>query len=224
MAGNISFPSPEAGQSFYFDTSDSVHNDLARNLFIDSEVGAWAEDRQERYPEYIKPRIMYIAPYGESEVHHVAWVYHRGIRPLMNDGDFHTQYAVHHVACDCLGWASEGQESIEAVMNCTVVNKVLGVRAQELASEFRNSELLAELGESAEAIRELMVTTMLERDHTRPETWMANLRSGALVVSALARTLSADRREILPLLDAMQARGMVEHDTYQARLGLAAFE
>jgi hypothetical protein len=222
---------------FSFSTGDQLSDELAERLFSDSLAGEWAERRQEIYPEFIRPNIMYVVPVDSDEaLHHVAWVQHKGLRPILKDSDIVDQFALCHVVCDCVlsqadtdaegQYELPGEESnkrFEDVANCRVVNRVIKLRADELGAVY-GPEALAGDRSKSESLTQLAIETMLREDYLRPQAWLANIQSGKLIVGAIARTLRMERQALMPVLDSMQDTGEVEHDNYSVRLGPAAFD
>jgi hypothetical protein len=208
--------------------------DPAMKLYMNSDIWAWADERElTYYGELIQPKAMYIKV-TDDDMHHVAWVRHKGVREI---GGLREAYDLHHVVCDCVSMHEDSDSRLEAVFECEGVRKVLAKRAEDVGQTLQAYELIAhylglseselEVRFSPEQIQQIIGTSvvhMLETDFLHPETWMANMRSGALVVSAVARTLQLERQEIIPTLDTMRANGIVDHDTYTVRFGPQAFD
>lgn len=214
-------PTPELPENniatFTFGVNDNLESELA---FSCSGVQKWADERHKKYGDFVEPRIMYVTNYGSPiDEHHVAWVYHRGVRRGYDGAE---PYAVHHVTCDCMSYIHE-EDRIPALFGCKAVNRILSKRAGEISNEYRIPELIDKMWEDDNAgalkltdVGKSMIKQtlwdLLTIDLNYPEQWPANLRSGSLLLPTVAKVVAVRPETMLSFVDDMYVNGLVEFD------------
>lgn len=197
---------------------------LLAEAYADSPVAEWALRHNEKYPEFIRPHIMYVAP---DMSHRAVWVEHNGF--VETPTEVLRPFSGYHVVCDCI------EESIEdphatGSMICDFVQEVLAQRAVELAKQNRIPDLLGALTEFDEDSLDYRLTFLgqelaikavaylLETDKKHPESWTANRVNGLHDIETLAVYLGRSTIEVMPLLELMEGGDIIEFRADKVRL------
>jgi hypothetical protein len=186
---------------------------------FEGPVAEWANERMNSLGETIVPRFVYIDQLPDEQ-HRVAWVYHDGIN--MENAE---SFKIHHVACDCSGAvdrAETQEEKQEILGNCQSLLRVLDRRAALINAAYGMDNVFDTLYNSDEpaeeqnskaqhfAIRSMVY--MLEHDYRHPESWMANVESGWMLINLMARVMHLRVEDVQWYAELLESQEIVETD------------